>query len=91
MLPRRLLLGPVFAKFNIHRSFPPPNTGPQLLLQTMPFTSFPVMSDSLVGPRPLGFTKLNKKAWRQFTYPENNQIKLTLVFAGLGLQCKFLK
>ena len=91
MLPRRLPLELVFALFNIHRSFPSPNTGPKLLLQTMPFTSIPEMSDSLVGPRPLGFTKLNKKAWRQFTYPENNEIKLTLVFAGLGLPCKLLK
>ena len=91
MWPRMLQLEFVFALSDIHRSLPPPNTGPKLLLQMMPFPSFPVMSDSLVGPRPLGFTKLNKKAWQQFTEPENNQIKLTLVFAGLGLPCKFLK
>ena len=91
MLPIKLLPRLEFPFFDILRSYPPPNTGPKLLLQTMPFPSFPVMSDSLVGPRPLRFTKLNKKAWQQFTEPENNQIKLKLVFAGLGLPCKLLK
>ena len=91
MLPRRLLLELVFALFDIHRSCPLPNTGPKLLLQTMPNSSFPAMSDSLVDPKVLGFTKLNKKAWQQFTQPTNDQIRLTLVFAGLGLPCKPLK
>ena len=88
-MPRRLLLELVFALFGIHRSCPLPNTGPKSLLQTMPNPSFPAMSDSLVASKVLGFTKLNKKAWQHFTKPTNDQIKLTLVFAGLGLPCKF--
>ena len=41
----------------------------------MLFDSFPEMSDSLVGPRPLGFTKLNRKACWHDTHlalPVNN-------------------
>ena len=60
---------------DINRSFPAPNTGPRLLIQTMPIGSILEISGSLVGPRPLGFTKLNRKAWLHDTYefrPVNN-------------------
>ena len=76
MLPRLLvLLGLSSALFDINRSFPMPNTGPHVLRQRMPFESIPEISGSLVGPRPLGFTKLNRKAWRHDTCelrPVNN-------------------
>ena len=48
--------------FDINRSFPLPNTGPRESIHMMPFASIPEISGSLVGPRPLGFTKLNRKA-----------------------------
>ena len=70
-----VLLGLSSALFDINRSFPMPNTGPRLLIQRMAFESIPEISGSLVGPRPLGFTKLNRKAWRHDTYelrPVNN-------------------
>ena len=49
-----------------------------------------VMSDILLVLSPLGFTKLNKKAWLHVTNPaiHNDQIKLKLiVFLGLRLPC----
>ena len=69
MWPRRPPLELVFALFDIYGSYPPPNTGPRLLLQWMPYDSCPEISDSLVGPRSLGFTKLNRKAWQHDTHP----------------------
>ena len=70
-----VLLGLSSALFVINRSFPAPNTGPRVLIQTMPSGSIPEISGSLVGPRPLGFTKLNRKAWQHNTdelRPVNN-------------------
>ena len=62
-----LLLGLSSALFDIHKSLPLPNTGPRVVIQMMPVDSIPEISGSLVGPRPLGFTKLNRKAWRHDT------------------------
>lgn len=64
MLPRQLSLVFEWAPFDRLRSPPiPPNTGPWLGLQSIAEVSFPEIGESLVGARPLGFTKLNRKAW----------------------------
>ena len=64
MLPRQLSLVFECVPFDRLRSGPfPPNAGPRLGSQIIAEVSLAEISGNLVGARPLGFTKLNRKAW----------------------------